>query len=112
MYLRWRKIKKLGESELNASKMQQVLTNEMKVVFGCTCTIKDFLGVKFKHPSEWTETEGRTKSENFQGMKMVSEVGEKKERRSVNERTVNEEMVEEEFSLGQSEGECSPQYRH
>jgi hypothetical protein len=59
LYLRWRKVKKLGESELNASKVQQVLTNEMKVVFGCTCTIKDFLGVKFKHPSEWTETEER-----------------------------------------------------
>jgi hypothetical protein len=33
-------------------------------------------------------------------MKMVNEVGEKKERRSVNGRTVKEEMVEEEFSLG------------
>jgi hypothetical protein len=59
LYLRWRKVKKLGESELNESKIQQVLTNEIKVVFGCTCTTNDFLGLKFKHPSEWAEKEGR-----------------------------------------------------
>jgi hypothetical protein len=56
IYMRWKDLKELEKSQLEQFKIQQIITNEMKVVFGCTCTLKDYVGVQFKNSSERKES--------------------------------------------------------
>ena len=58
MYLKWRRMNKLGKSELAPFKIQQIITNEIKAVFGCTCTARDYVGMLLNYGSESNEIKG------------------------------------------------------